>query len=439
MAFYANLGYHFKLPNEATHTELVTSGSIILACALPMHQLLRRKFDHRYPHMRRRLFDPQLYLAGIDANQSSKHCAKLASYPWFGVIGLEDYISSQQQQSQWLAAAEEKISELWPQVIPTEPAIIRAAIQDCLDFQARIGCQALIAPSPLTFDNNTNYETELYWLDTALELKETQKISLPIYATVAIADICVRYADPLSNPLLELILDAVSAREIDGVYIVLEQGGEPGETRHCSNTRALRSILHLVHIFTHDCGLRVAVNFLGQFGLACEAAGAELWASAWYKSVYRLRIADALAGGRAFPKYWSHPAVLDIHLNQDYDNLNRAGIITSIADRTDASIGLIMATLSGKKVNDVQAWRYGPANVKAAQEHFMRSCIEAEEAHSSYQSNKERLDFVENWLGRAAQHAKEIERILGANRQTRTEHVQSWYDAFRYYRADHNV
>ena len=105
MSFLANLGYRFALPGDAT-----SAGSIVLASALTSHQLLRRRFN-QYPHMEQRLFDPQLYLATLDAGAARKHCAKLASYPWFGVDGVDAYLSGEQRLGGWQAATELRIAE----------------------------------------------------------------------------------------------------------------------------------------------------------------------------------------------------------------------------------------------------------------------------------------------------------------------------------------
>jgi hypothetical protein len=203
----------------------------------------------------------------------------------------------------------------------------------------------------LTVDPTTDYSDELTWLDVALEYLHAQHYAeAPVFATVALADVCVRYSDPDGNALLNLILDNICARDVDGVYIIIEQGSESPTGRQCTSTRTLWSVLDLCHLLTEDCGLRVGVNFLGAFGLVCEAAGAEFWSSGWYKSTYRLRLADDLAGGRAYPLYWSLPPLLDIHLERDFDQLVQNGLLPLIADETVASEGLLQAAEQGRRV-----------------------------------------------------------------------------------------
>ena len=226
--------------------------------------------------MKMRLFDPQLYLSGMDAYETPRHAAYLASYPWFGVEGLTEYESSQHTQSKWSQYSRTIIPSIWPGSAPDNQQVIDDGVQECIDFQLRKGCWGIILPSPLTIDPSTDYNNELRWLDAGLTYCREQNIEEPLFATIAISDLCVRYADPQDNLLLDLITDSISAREVDGVYIVLEQGSEPADSRSCSNIRSLRSVLDLVHVFSNDADLRVVVNFFGFFGFL-GFFGAKSW------------------------------------------------------------------------------------------------------------------------------------------------------------------
>ena len=198
------------------------------------------------------------------------------------------------------------------------------------------------------------------------------------------------------------------------------------------------SILRLVQQFSQDSGLRVGVNFLGAFGLACEAAGAEFWASGWYKSLYRLRLADRLVGGRAYPKYWTYSAATDIHLDGEFDTLHASGLLRQFADTTPASNGLLAAAAAGVQAANVPAWRYAQSNVQASREHFLVSCVNAENLHSGVAGRAQR-NLVEKWLRNAGGFASSIAAKLGPTAVTKTSHVQAWLDSFLLYRQDHNV
>ena len=433
MPFYSTVGYRFALDDEVE-----PDGSLVLASAMPMHQLERRNLD-QYPHLVRRLFDPQLYMAGIDASQCRKHCAKLGSYPWFGVKGLQDFDSTEHQHRTWMKDAEKAILGTWAGRAPSAEKVQKAAARECADFQRRIGCWAAILPSPLTIDPSTSYSEEEAWLDASLEqIAELDDFNLPLFATVAVSDVCLRL-EPQENQLLDIIVDAVSAREgLDGVYIVIEQANEGAGTRSCGSARTLWSVLHLVHSFAHDAALRVGVSFLGPFGLVCEAAGAEWWASNWYKSLYRLRLADKLASGRAYPLFWSYPSALDIHLDGEFDRLVSDGHLSRIAEKTSASEGLLVAAQAGRKVRNVAPWVYRQSNVAATMSHYLLSAIKREGQHAKH-SGEARLEHVEKWVEAAAKRASTVETALGPVRKTNTAHVHSWLEALRSYRKLHNV
>lgn len=433
MSYYTNVGYHFPIPPSVT-----PQGSILPASAMPAHQLLRRHIDSRYPHMQRLLFDPQLYLAGLDAASSSKRCANLATYPWFGVQGFQNYESSEYSQSSWSEEARRRIPDFWTRSAPSDVETVQTAVRDCIAFQLRLGCEAIILPSPLTVDPSSAYVEELLWLDTALEhLDSIDTAGTPVFATVALADICVKYTDPPSNELLNLVLDNIGAREVDGVYLIVEQGSEPDNRRHCTSTRTLWSVLELCHQFSQDCDLQVGVNFFGAFGLACEAAGANFWSSGWYKSEYRFRLADGVGGGLAYPTYWSLPSILDINIDRDFDRLNESGLLPSIEDETEASEGLLRAAREGRPANQVDAWTYRPSNVGSAKEHFYLSVLQQDITLESEDLNQRR-EQVSRWFEFALATARSIETTLGSNRRTNTDHVQAWHDAFNSYLRNHN-
>lgn len=434
MAFYVNVGYRFALPLTVRPT-----GSVILGSAMPLHQLQRRQFGPSRHHLATRVFDPQLYLATLDPAACRRHCAILASYPWFGAEGLPEYDSGMQTQVGWRRVAEQGVAAAWLRTPLSDPDAIQQAVGECIDFQTQLGCSSIIIPSPLTIDPTTDYTSELMWLDAALHYaREENPSDLPLFATVALSDICVRFADPMANPLLDLVLDTVSARGVDGAYIVLEQAAEPADTKHCGSSLPLASVLHLVHRFTHDAGVRVGVNFLGFFGLACEAAGAEFWACGWYKSLYRLRLADRMAEGRAVPTYWSYPAALDVNLDAEFDQLGRIGLIDGIADMTPASAGLLEAARDGISSNNVPAWRYARSNVAAAQEHFLISASNADGRFIAVDP-PHRISSAATWLSTAAAHAANVAAALGPMGRTKTAHVQAWLDAFQSFRRSHNV
>jgi hypothetical protein len=238
-------------------------------------------------------------------------------------------------------------------------------------------------------------------------------------------DVCTRFIEPEDNPLLSIILDSISAREISGVYIILEQGSEAADTRNCTDTRSLKSILYLTHIFSQIAHIKVGVNFIGQFGLVCEAVGASFWASGWYKSLYRLRLADHVAAGRAYPNYWSFPAATEINLDEDMDIISKESVFPKIIDLTSASESLLKALQSGKSVSDVPTWRYSMSNISSSKEHYLLSSIKVDNQINAL-SGKKQLTFVKEWLNLAGDLSGDLEILLGESAKTKLSHVQPW-------------
>jgi hypothetical protein len=433
VTFFANLGYQFKMRGG-----VIPEGGVLLANAMPAHQLTRRKML-RFPHLARRLFDPQLYLASLDAARASGHCANLASYPWFGVDRLDAYSSSLQSQRGWKAEAEASIVRLWPSCAPRDRQEIRRCAHEAIEFQCRLGVEALIAPSPLTTDPASNYELELAWLDdsiSAVRASTGRQSPKPVFATIAISDIALRYARPEENRFVEQVLDAVSAREINGVYLVVEQASEQADAKLCATSRTLEAVLHMVHVLKNDCSLSVVVNFFGAFGLVCSAVGADRWVSGWYKSETRLRLDDKYGTGRSYPAFWSHRAAIDVHLESELDWISETGRLAEVEDETVASIGLLSALRGGGRVEQVVDWRYQQSNINAASEHFFRSVIREDKRLSDLTAVR-RLEVVNEWLHVAEEAARRIQTGRGSELKSRLTHVSAWATAVRSHRERH--
>jgi hypothetical protein len=315
MSFLVNLGWKIKMSEE-----IIPDGGIFLASKIAKHALERRNIS-KIDWLKYHYFDPQLYLGSINAYECRDDCIKLSSYPWFGTKNVPEYDSKEISQKQWKEMATKTIIESWLGETPNEPSLVMKFVSECIDFQRFIGCTGIIIPSPLTYDYSTDYSSELLWLDLGLKYINSANIKNPIYATIAISDICLRYEDPVKNQLLQMIFDSISSREVDGVYFLVEQKDERKDIRYITNSRTLEAALYITHILSNICNLAVITNFFGPFGLALEAAGANAWASNWYKSLVRFRLGDMPKPTTAYamPSFWSFPLAAEINLDSELD------------------------------------------------------------------------------------------------------------------------
>jgi len=437
MSLYRTVGYHFKNPSSAS-----ISGGLILASKVSKITLDRRRddLDEKYSdHFSNRLFDPQLYLSEIDTRARSA-CTKLASYPWFPTGDIQGYDSDEMTQGDWKNDVSENIESIWRSRTPSSSAIINASIRSCIKYQLWLGCDAIILPSPLTTDPSSQYSDEATWIDKGVEIANELGADIPVLATIALQDNCLRFQRPPNNHLINQIADSVSARGVDGAYIVLEQSSELQNQRHCGHKNVLWSVLELTHLLGVDANLTVVASYLGAYGLACRAAGCDAWSTGWYKSLYRLRIPDLAGTGRARPRYWSFPAAISIHLKSDFDDLSSDNLIGGgpLDDATSASNGLLTAAKQGSLVRNVPDWEYTISNVTAARGHFLASVFQVEKDLQQL-SRADRVDFIHDWLKDATNLTSSVAQTLGTERDTNLDHVQAWEGAFDSYRSQFGV
>ncbi len=168
-------------------------------------------------------------------------------------------------------------------------------------------------------------------------------LRIPIFATIAVSDNLLRGTNASDNEVIRTMGDQIAARtELDGAYIVLEQTAEHGYV--CRSQDVLANILVLVEDIVSGARKRVAVNYLGNFGAAAGAIGAEVWSSGHYRSQRRMRIADQdEMEGRAYPRFYSSALAGDIGLQHDLPNLYSHPVFRKIFSRTVSSQPLLQA------------------------------------------------------------------------------------------------
>jgi hypothetical protein len=423
--FFASAKFRMGIPGGLTGV----AGGLIIPSGLPKHTLQRRNLVSAYPHLRRRLLDPQLYLATLAAGSCRKACANLASYGWFPGKPLPKYESSKETQAEWKRRAMARITSSWLGAVPTDAAEVGQAIRVGVETQTQLGCEAVILPSPLTTDPATDYATELMWLDVGLDIARRIALGQSRIATVAISDTCLRGVEPAKNGLLDVIVDQVTARRPEGAYIVIEQANEYGY--YCTHPNTVGSLLRLVHGLKIGGATRVIVGFAGMTGLLALAVGADAWSTGWYRGERRLRLSDFEQDqGRAVPAYYSQPLAGEFHVESDLDRATAAGFLPRLADVTPASRGLIAALTRGAKVKVVPEWLYSSSNVSASIEHFINVAAR-ETAVLADLDDQGCVDYAQRWLEAADRLASDLYRIGSFNSRTSLNHQHGWNQALQ--------
>lgn len=429
-SFFVTAKFQMKLANGVTGVD----GGIMMPSKLTRHTVERRDVVKDYPHLATRYLDPQVYLSTLNAGTARTTCARLTSWGWFPGAVLPTYDSAKQKQADWMRDAEQRIINGWTGQPPTTDAEIEDSVRMCVDTQQGLGCAGVILPCPLTADAHSKFETEVHWLETGLAIAERVAPGLPRYASIALSDNCLRGVDPWKSILLDAILDQVTAREPEGVYLLVELANE--DVYYATDPNTIGSILRLVDGFKRSGIRHVVVAYAGTAGLMALAAGADAWTSGWYRGERRMRLRDYYQddGPRAYPAYYSHPLAAEFHMDSDLDRAVVAGFLPRIVDATYASAGLLQALQSGQGASAAVEWQYRPANIEASKQHFLTACVR--ETRALRAQNDQGIDSVLRWLENAAVLANDLFSQVGQfNPRTSLSHQHNWLAAFQKYVA----
>lgn len=423
-AFYVTAKYQMSLPSGVKGVD----GGVIMPVGIASHVLDRRDLGGKYPHLRRRLLDPQYYLAELNPAVCRKACTNLSTYPWFNVTSSVPYDSGEASQADWAKEARNAIDTLWIPAIHTRDKDIDRAISRCVQFQERLEPEAIILPSPLTRDPYSDYSVELDWLERGLRAAKKSAPSRPAYATIAISDVALQHEVPSANGLLSLILDQLSARRVQGAYIVPVMAGEGGY--YYTNRNAVGGILRLCNGLKAGGVKQVVLAYAGTLGLPALALGADVWTSGWHRSERRMRLADfESSGGRVVPAYYTHKLGGEIHMENDMDRLVAKKHLGRIADTTPACEGLLQALRSGKKVKDVPEWEYLLGNKSASIEQFLRVAVRETRNLVGMPKSDARV-AMQRWLSDIYAASSAVQDAGPFNPRTSLGHQYGWQQAF---------
>jgi len=406
--FVLNEGYYWKSTN---FTDL--HGVVYLAASNDAERMRRRPLND----FTWQLFDPQLYLAGLDGNDSAKICARLASYPWFAVDGTPDFISSDGTQQAWQQAMQEHVRENWSGRPPSD-AERNGCAASAVAFQADRGCTHILAPTPLIAEREDEAETAALWIDSALRAAANLDLGQPVIATVAISEGVLNDGSFNEGGFLDTVVDQVTSREgLGGVYIVVAQT----QRRHPLQApeAVTRTYAHLTRAFANFGYDFVFVNFADAFGVACIGLGASGFATGPTQSLRRLSLAAMLdeGGGLPLPHLYSHPAIAEFLSEREVEVIARRNLLRRITDMTTYSRDLFQALNSGRRVADVPTWAESKNNIAAATKHFIARMV-AEALEYSALTPDERLTRATEWLDDAVVNQDHLIRRLAGHLST---------------------
>lgn len=413
MGFLLNLGYRWAGPP--------VGGFIFSASGTQKEQTVRRSFEATEGQTI--LFDPQLYLAALDGESCLQTCAKLATYPWFG-IDVTPFDSGQMKARDWFHSVRHSLK--WEPNIPGNATEIEEAVKTCFEFQKEFGVTHLIAPTPLVSDYEDQFSSQLQWLQAAESLKDS--MGLPLLATVSLADHLLKQQDPENNTLLQTILDNLTTSRFDGVYVLVVR--EAGDSIRLLDRPVAETLMYVSHVVGAQHGLTVVVNFADDLGELCLALGASAFGGGFSMKQRRLCFSDFVdrGGGSAYPKFYSKSLISDLSMD-DLVKLRRARLLRLLSDDiTPISEPLWRALRSGASPNTVPAWRQSRNNVSDSMNHRIlvldKSARELESAELA-----DRRQTALSWLQEAEAHNALIEKRLRADPLSNdTRHIDSWLE-----------
>jgi len=416
--FLINIGHSWSFQSLSG-----ADGVVLLPSKVSYARLARES-----PDARTILFDPQLYLSELDVDDCGKACTNLASYPYFGVRGVESYDSSVEKRNEWQSRMREVVREGWTARAPVDESEANEACENAIALQQDLHCSHVILPSPLLKEREDEAQTLGLWLDQGLETAQNLEVEEPLLATIALSESVLSDIAFSELGFLDTIVDQVTARDgIDGVYIVVAQS----VSRHPfdSEESVCRCYAYLSKAFSEAGYEYVLVNFADVFGLVCMGLGASGFATAQSHALRRLALPafNETSGGRAYPHFYSHVSASEFATESDLDRIRDARLLRRIRDITPVSQQLMATLASGGSASTLRAWAESSNNLNAAQTHFLTR-VAREQAGLRNLDLGARQEYVEDWLETADATLLLIRQRLGRgnNLKGRSVPAESW-------------
>jgi hypothetical protein len=417
--FLLNLGYRWS------HLEDV-QGAVLLPSGNSCERLARTGS----PELQTILFDPQLYLSGLGANDCAGVCARLAGYPWFGITGMPEFDSATMKRRDWDRQMEAAVPKLWRGAPPED---IAAAARSAVEFQSSLSCTHIILPAPLATEREDEAETLGQWLDEGLTAAADLEIAQPVLATVAWAESVLNDSVFAEAGFLDAVVDQVISREgLGGVYIAvaLTHSDHPLDI----DKTVLRAYAHLIRGFAARGFDWIVPNFCDVFGVVCMGLGARGFASGPSQSLRRLSLAGFRdeGGGIPLPHFYSNKVIAELLTETDLKQIVARQLVKRIEDRTPYSQSLMTELKKkGGSAANVPAWAESQNNLATSQQHFIAR-MATEEAQLGQLGPTERIERIDDWLEEASANQLYIRKKLGnVSLKGRAAASDDWLEVLR--------
>ena len=420
--FMLNLGYKWTWATNLDEIRNV----VYLACGNDYQRMTRSAMGEFH----RVLFDPQLYLAGLDAETCSKVCARLASFPWFSLEGAPEFVSGEMRRTEWTTQMREFVQANWTGALPADEADRFNACFDCIELQQSIGCTHIILPCPIIDERENEAAMAAEWLEQGIEAKDELEVGQPVLATVAIHEMTINDAAFRENGFLDTVADQIVSRDgIDGVYFLIVQNtnGHPFE----SSSNVWRAYLHLSDAFGQHLD-HVVVNFADLFGLVCLSGSATAVIGGNSHALRRMAFDNYLdeSFGFALPHFYSNCSISESLTESDLDIVVNRRILRRVRDVTRFSRPLMRELSNGGSASNLPAWAESRNNTAESTSHFLARFV-AEANRLAAEDVDERQELVQEWLEEADVNQNVITRRFSpANYRGKMAPSEDWLRVF---------
>lgn len=342
-------------------------GNCLLACGYDSGQLNRAEL----PNGDEDYFDPQLYLAGLDASSGDNRVKRLSTHSWFLPKGVEEFDSSEVKKREWLKDIESRLEQIWPGSAPKNATDIDRSIEYAIRVQKAIGVTRVILPAPLLEAREDGAGICGTWARRGAAKAKELGISEESLATIAIReDLLNDSAFDQLGFVDQIVSEVASCRGIAGVYVVIAQTGSPAHP-FVSQPRVCRGYGALIAKAASVKHLRTRiVNFADIAGMGCIGMGATHVFGGCTQSTRRLAL-EASDGGRAYPLYFTTLAMAELRPEDDLSRVVQENLLSRVEDASPFCEGLMAALRAGGTAGSVAAWAQDINNVQESQRHLV--------------------------------------------------------------------